>query len=295
MTTTSDLIEETKALLFSGEEPEYNRLDGDIDSTVASITFKYPLHSITRGAVISVGLEDIRIWDTSGFTATVVERHVNGTTAASHSDLDLVSVRPRFSDFRILRALNEELSDLSSPVNGLYQVKTVELTYNATRQAYDLTGVTNLSNILELRYKLPGSSHQWPLIGNGKYDILRNMNTSEFASGFALTLYEEAYPGQTIRVRYGADFTSLSTLTDDVTTVSGLPASAVDIPPLGAAIRLVSAREIARNFLESQPEPRRSEEVPAGAVMQSVNGLRALRQQRIIAEAAKLQSDWTHA
>jgi hypothetical protein len=292
VTLASDLIQETRALLYSGQEPEHNRLNGSVTDTQTTMTFGYPLGSITRGAIVSVDLEDVRIWATSGQVATVVERGVNGTTKADHDDLSLVDVRPRFSDFRILRAINQDLADLCAPSNGLYQVKTADLTYSVATASYDMTGIDRIGAILEVRYKIAGSSKTWPVIPSTSYALYRNMATSEFSSGFALNISEGGYPGQPIRVRYADDFDVLAELDDDVLDVTGLPVSAHDLPPLGAAIRLVSAREVARNFMESQPEPRRGEEVPPGAVMQSVNGLRAIRATRIIAEAARLQSDW---
>ena len=73
-------------------------------------------------------------------------------------------------------------------------------------------------------------------------------------------------------------------------STTGLQASAYDLPPLGAAIRLMSGREIKRNFTETQGDSRRATEVPAGAVQQSSTGLKLLRAQRIVAECARLNS-----
>lgn len=290
MTTANDLVEETLAHLFSGQSPIGNRLSGDITSAATTFSCTYPLDSITRGAIVSIGLEDIRIWDTAGLAVTSCERGVNGTTGAAHTSGDYVEVRPKFSRFRVLRAINEDLLDLTSPSNGLFQVKTVDITYNPAIQGYDLAGVTNVVNLLELRWKQPGPSKSWPLIT--KYALVRNMATTEFASGMAVFLYEPAYPGLSIRVRYSADFSALAALTDDVQSVTGLPTSANDLPPIGAAIRLVAPREINRNFTENQYDPHRLEEIPPGAVLNSTRGLQLLRQQRILAEQSRLASDW---
>ena len=73
-------------------------------------------------------------------------------------------------------------------------------------------------------------------------------------------------------------------------SVTGLQPSATDLPPIGAAIRLMAGREIKRNFTESQGDTRRSTEVPPGAIAQSANGLARLRQTRIAAEAARLHA-----
>jgi hypothetical protein len=50
----------------------------------------------------------------------------------------------------------------------------------------------------------------------------------------------------------------------------------------------MAPREIKRNFVESQGDTRRPEEVVSGAITNSVSNLKALRRDRIIAEAARL-------
>ena len=57
---------------------------------------------------------------------------------------------------------------------------------------------------------------------------------------------------------------------------------------VGAQIRLMAGREVKRNFTESQGDTRRAEEVPAGAVGNSITNLLRLRRDRIQAEAARL-------
>ena len=76
-------------------------------------------------------------------------------------------------------------------------------------------------------------------------------------------------------------------------TVQNLPRTAVDLPPLGAEIDLTLPREISRNFMESQPDPRKGVEVPAGSVSGSVNALMARRMSRINEEADRLQRQYT--
>jgi hypothetical protein len=69
---------------------------------------------------------------------------------------------------------------------------------------------------------------------------------------------------------------------------TGIPSSAWDIPPIGAAISLMAGREIKRSFTESQGDSRRAAEVTAGTSTTSVRALIALRQQRITAEKQRL-------
>lgn len=287
MATVSDLIEETKRHLFSGQQEEMNRLDGAVTNVATTLLLKYDLGGLQPGAIVAIDLEEIQVWETSGKTATVVARGVNGTTAAAHDDLAVVVVKPKFSNFRILTAINHDLRDLSSPENGLYQIKTVFLSFNPVIMGYDMTSSTSdMLGIIGVRYEAIGPEKSYPLID--KYALIRNLPTGSFASGTALVLYEGGAPGRDIQVQYKAPFTLLSSLAANVTTTSGLPDSCMDLPPLGAAVRLVAPRDVKRSFSEHQGEPRRADEVQVGAAASAMRGLMMVRAQRIVSEKARL-------
>jgi len=57
-------------------------------------------------------------------------------------------------------------------------------------------------------------------------------------------------------------------------------------------LRLMAGREIKRNFLESQGDTRRAEEVPPRAIMDSVANIQRLRRERVIAEAGRLKAQY---
>lgn len=288
MATANDLVEETRALLDSGSRPEMNRLTTTMNTSVTSVVVDFALGSVQTGAVISIDLELMLVWSSTGSTATV-QRAYGGTVAAAHTAGALIYVNPRWSAFTILRAINAELDSYSSPRWGLYQMKTVDLTFNAATVGYDLTSVTDLIDVYELRWK-GYTTGEWPLIR--RWSVTRNMATSEFASGLGLLLDEGAGSGKTIRVRYKAPFAQLTALSSDVQTVAGFPLTAEDIPPLGAAARLVAPREVKRAATESQPESRTAAEVPPGTQQQAAGGLLRIRDMRLREEAARLQQKY---
>lgn len=268
-----------------------NLLSGSHNNSQTTFTFSKPLGSMIDGCYIAVDLEIIYVWTVVSTTGTAtVQRGMLGSTAATHSDAALVTVNPRFPKFSILQAINADLDDLSASPNGLYQVKNVTLTYNPAAQGYDLTSIADYVDVLRVRAKIPGPSKAWPEIRS--FQLKRNMDTTDFASGNAIILYEGGYPGLDIRVTYSQAFTHLSALTDDVVTVSGLPATMHDIPPLGAAARLSGVRETKRNFTEGQGDGRRATEVPPGSQTNSMRGLLAIRQARIRAESARLGGNY---
>ena len=75
--------------------------------------------------------------------------------------------------------------------------------------------------------------------------------------------------------------------------VPNLTSTMIDLPALGAEIDLTIPREISRNFMESQPDPRKATDVPAGSISGSVNALIMRRAQRINEEADRLQRQYT--
>ena len=278
-----DLVNETRAHLQSGTRPEYNALAEDLDAVETDVDLTHALGGIQRGAVISVNLELMYVFSVTGSTATV-QRGYLGSTPAAHTTGALVEVNPSFSDFQILRAINQEIDSYSSPRHGLFQMKTVNLTFTAA-VGYDLTAVTDLIDVYDVRYEGYGSFYSWPRVG--RWVLARNQDTGDFASGYALFIEEGTAPGRAIRVQYKAKFANLATLATDLST-TGMPATAYDIPPLGAAARLVAAREVPRSRIDAQPEPRRAAEVPPGTSRQAAGGLLALRNQRLAEEAARL-------
>lgn len=290
MTVASEWVEEARRHILGGYREELNRLDGAITNSQTSLTLKYDPVEVAAGTVLSIDLERIRVWERSGKSLTVVERGVDGTTQASHSDLAVIRVGSRFDDFAVLDAINDDLDDLSAPNNGLFKVATVDLTSSSSRRGYDLTGVSNMiGEPLDVRWSLSGSTHHWPELRLWRYKS--NLPTSDFPSGRALFLDQGVESGRTIRVFYRQPFTRLAALNTDVST-SGLPSTAYDLPPLGAAMRLVAFGEARRSFLDAQGDSRRAEEVPPGSITASSRGLAAVRQQRIEAERSRLYVEY---
>ena len=288
MTLGSDWINSTRSYLMSGYSEERNKLSAAYTAGGTTLTFTYPLGGIRPGARLSIGTNTFYVWSVDGQIATVSGGEDSSTDANAASGT-VVKVGPRFTDDEIWKALDSDLSDLSSPSSGLFGIGTLDLTYNAIVNGYDLSSVSDLISIYEVKYLTPGPQMDNPRIHTAGWRLNRNAITTQFPSGISLQLFEPAYPGYNVRIVYRKYFTMPTTTATNVST-SGLLASAYDLPPLGAAIRLMAGREIKRNFTESQGDTRRAGEVAAGAVMQSSRNLQILRQQRITAESARLDA-----
>lgn len=286
MTTTAELIAETRRHLMSSGREHLNRLNGNITNVAGTLTFEFPAGQIAAGALIAIDLEVMYVWSVTGSVATV-QRGMFGSAAAAHSDDALIFVNPLFTDYSIFKSLGEEFVGLSSPLNGLYRVKTVTATATSA-STYNLA--SDVVEILSVQYNEYGSSLDWPRLR--RWDLLLNQDTAVFASGRALQLYAAPAAGRTLRITYAAEFSALTSTSVDVATDTGLPAGAHDIPPIGAAGRLLAAREARRSSLDSQPESRQAQEVPPGTARSASAQLFALRKQRIVEEAARLSAQW---
>ena len=308
MTTYNDWIEKTWRRVYSGANDSIVQLTTAITPTTTSFGVTPAQSTVMRnGAILSVDLEVMLVvnWNQNNGTATVV-RGYEGSVPCAHDANALVYVQPKYSKFDIGVALNDELKRLSSPDSGLFQVGVSTVTYNPVYMGYDLGTIpTDFIDVLEIRHKIPFPTRNYPKIS--KWKVLRSIpDATVFPSGAGIVIYEGGYPGQPFYIQYSAPFTPLgnilnndnslnlsATLAQDVATTSGMLNPATDIPPLGAEIQLTLPREIKRNFMESQPDPRKALEVLAGNVSNSVQALTILYNERVGEEAARLQRQYT--
>ena len=256
-----------------------------------TIAFGSANTSIAVGAMLSVGLNNLYVTSTNAAnnTATVIGGQ-NGSTDANASTGALVRVNPQFSDYDIWKALSADLDDLSSPLNGLYSMQYTDFNYQSNIVQYDLgaAAATQLIEIYQLRHLTPGNFKDFNAISKEAWELILNAYTGDIPNGIGVYIKNPLglYPSYKVRAMWKSAFVMPPTLQSGL-SFSLIPSSAYDLPPLGAAIRIMAGREIMRNS-PVQAEYRRATEVPAGAVGASANGLKSLRQMRIDAEASRL-------
>jgi hypothetical protein len=292
MTNAQDWIEGTRFRLMSGHQEQLNRLDSAYVAGSGTMSFDFDIAGIRQGTVLSVGTSTFYVWEASTtLKSATVQGSWDGTTDQDWPAGTVVRVAPRFTDAQILRALNEDINDLSSPASGLFQIGTTELTYDSALVGYDLSLAPNMISPIELRVENPGSFKEWTRIPSHKYRIVKGAPTGEegFDSGLALFLYDmwAGSTGDRLHLTYRKGFNNLSN-SFSTKIATGVPASAWDLPPIGAAISLMAGREIKRSFVESQGDSRRAAEVTGGKSTESVIALQRLRQQRITSEKQRL-------
>ena len=287
-TAVTALIAETERLLYAGSREQLNILGNTIAQGDTQLTLSRAAGHVQEGAYISIDLEIMYVWSVTG-TTVQLQRGMLGSTPASHTGGTIIYVNPKFPQFAIFQALNHDLDSLCSTTNGLFQVVDVDLTYNAAIQGYDVTGATNIIQDLRVRAQMPGPDKSWPEIR--RWYLKRDADLTDFPSGFGLHLFEGGSPGRTVRFTYAGAFTHFTDLNSTVES-TGLPSTAFDLPPLGAAMTLAGVRETSRNFFDSQGDTRRPTEVPPGAQRYGMQALMQLRQQRIKEESQNLSSSY---
>ena len=284
MSTASALLDRVNRQLLSGTVEERNKLATTVTSSDTSFVMSYDLGGLRAGTVFEIDSELVYVWEaTSGTKAVTVERGYMGTTAAAHTAGAIVTLNPRFPKAQMLEALNQDIDDLSSPLNGLFRIVSVDLDYNGSDRQIDITGATSVLDLIDVRLRYLDSDY--PVIRMTR--LQRDLPTSDFPSGYAI-VFDESVMAGSLRVRYKAPFTRVSSVSDSIQSVANVPVTMEDILELGVMSRMLSMREVKRNFIESQGDTRRSDEVPAGAMRDSFSNILRLRRDRIIAEAAKL-------
>ena len=288
MTTAATVLNRAARQLLAGTVEERNKLAATVNASATSITLSYNLQGIRAGSVFECESELMYVWEAEPNTKTVtVERGYLGTTAASHASGAIATVNPRFPRSQMLDALNADLDDLSSTFNGLFRVVVQNVTYNGSDRQVNLTSATSVIELMDVRLRY--TADDFPIIRGVR--LQRDLPTADFASGFAIVFDEPVMAG-TPRVTYKAPFTRASSESSDLTTDCFLPATCDDIVEMGVMLRMMNAREVKRNFIETQSDTRRSDEVPPGAVRDSTTNIQRLRRERITAEAGRLKAQY---
>lgn len=283
MTTVDQLLSRIRRdYLAQGRTEMRARLDAPLDDTQTQITFVGDLSAIQPGALLSIGLEDIYVWSTDT-TAKIaeVDRGVDGSTATAHLVTERVRIQPRWSDAQLLRAMNTELDNLYAL--GLYGIDTFEFDWTSATTGYELPATcTQVVKVWAQDYQ----GFDWiPLDGWAEE---HHQNVVDFPSGVALFTRQPAIEGRKVRVMYRRAFAPLTALAADVTAVSLLPASAIDVLAMGTAITVLVGREVSQRLYETQGSTRRAEETPPGSASQSFTSIIRQYQVRLQAEKRSL-------
>lgn len=284
MTTIADLVADARRMTYGAMSEQINLFADDAAAGATTLTMEMDVSGITPGTVLSSGLN---VWYVRGtnvaskeiFVVPGYDNSPQGTAATG----DLVMVKPRVTTWYLFNAINDEIKRLSSPMNGLYRVGTWTVNVSPTYQTYEVpTAALNMTNLLRVRYRWPGTPDVWSDIRPSSYRWL----VSE--TGNKVQLLVNVPSGTEIEFTYKAPFAEAAALDDDPVADCGLAESMLDIPPLGASAMLLRTTDARRNQIQAQGDPRRAGEVPSGANLSSASVMDRDYKMRVQDEYARL-------
>lgn len=290
MTTVAEHADTIRRRLFAGSIGQYNFLAGDIDATDTTITLAESITGVVPGVKLAVGSELFMVRPTPdpGAKTVPVSRGFFGTAKAAHTAGDLVEVAPRFPLADITDAMREEIQSWGEP---LFQVAG-PLAFNSASdlRAYDLTGAYNpyfLLEVVQENSTLTAAENSRSYVDA---ELIRDMDRTDFPSGFAVQFRRRPAVGVPIRVTWAEpldvdDWRDSTDLEDDV----GLRSSWLDIVTFGVMWRLLTAKEVGRTDLHASGETRKGQEIPPGYLSSAADRYAKYRDRRIADEALELR------
>ena len=312
-TTVGALVDTTLGHLLGSAREEMNRLTAQIGATDITISVDFDVAGMTRGTYIAIDDEVMYVWSsTQSPNEVTVQRGMQGTTAATHAAGTLIKVNPYFTRAAVRQALQDEIRSWPPQV---YAVRSQDIPIQGYVRGYDMGAIGAFFHLLECRIRPAVAIGQtdpntWPII---KAELVHSASTAEFPSGNGLILRQDPTTfqipalftdGQTplgtvsapwaVHVVWAAPFDVDSSFDDstDLLTEVGVDISDFDIPPYGAAWRLVGFREIRRTFTEAQGQPSDLQEEPNLASARTAAWLKSMRDSRLADARIRLAAQY---
>lgn len=284
--TVGDVVERVQNLVYGAHWPALDKLAEDLDASETDVSLTHATDVTRAGGWLSVDYEDMRVWSITSTTATV-ERGMRGSTAATHANGALVEVNPRFSKFRILEEIKDEIR---SWPRGVYAVATVELDAGSSDDALDLGSPSGVNVLRVLRAsRSPLSPEEtWPRVSTR---LTSRADTADFPSGYAVEFDSLGYAA-TLRVTYAFDFDLDSFDPGIDLSVLGMSNHQADIVQWGTAWRLLASDEANRTDDAAAGRSRKAEDVPVSARLRPSAFYKQMRDDRIREEQARLLSEF---
>lgn len=289
MTTTyANLVDEITLNLsgYTLRQDRTTHLTDNLTDTGLSLSLG-DVSNIGKGAI---EIDDELLWvdtyDRISSTATIAPygRGYHGTTPAAHTANTKVTVAPTFPRATIKKAINDTI-DAVFP--NLFAVGIHTFTYNSVKTTYSLPADTQ--TVLYVSYKPTGPTEEWLPVKSWRPDVFAN--TSSFATGQSISIYDRIESGRTIQVYYAKKPSTLTnSLPSDIfETVTGLPSSCKDVIVYGASYRLASFLDPGRLNYSSAEADNADTKIQYGSGASTARFLLALYQQRLNEEGKKLK------
>jgi hypothetical protein len=284
VTTIADLVADARRMTYGSMTEQINLISSNAAAGATTIVCELDVSGITPGQILSSGLN---VWYVKGSNTNTNELYVipgyDNSPQGAVTVGDMVTIKPRVTDWYLFNTINDEIKKLSSPMNGLYKIGSWTENVSPTYQTYEVpSGALDMTSLARVRYRWPGTPDVWSDIRTSSYRWI----VSEGANKIQLLVNIPS--GTEIEFTYRAPFTEAASLADDPVEDCGLAETMLDIPPLGAAATLLKTTDSRRNQISSQGDPRRAGEVPASANLSSAAAMDRDYKMRVQDEYARL-------
>ena len=123
MTTSADLVADARRITYGSMTEQINLVGAPAAANATSVILDLDVSGITPGMVLSCGLN---VWYVPGTTTSTIEVFLIPGYDNSPKDAvsvgDIVTVKPKVTDWYLFNIINDELRKLSSPTSGLYRI-----------------------------------------------------------------------------------------------------------------------------------------------------------------------------
>jgi hypothetical protein len=233
-----------------------------------------------------IEIDDEMMWvdsyDRQSNTVTIAPfgRGYNGTTPAAHDLSAKVVITPTFPRQVVKRAVNDTIGAVYPKV---FATGSTGVSFLASRTTYAVPA--DAIQILSMAWQSVGPTKEWLPIRQWRWDPIAY--PSAFPTGKTVSIYDNVLPGRTMNIIYAKLPTALVNNADDFEGVSGLPTSMRDVIIYGAAWRLSSYLDPARNSITTPASDELDTKRPYGTGTTVTRNLQALYLQRLEEESLK--------
>lgn len=281
MRTMKNVIDDTRRMAYGSLSDQINLLAADYPLEGGELELELAVTGITPGMILSSGLN---VWwvkevSQSSNTVYVVPRY-DGSYSHALEAGSVVYIKPRVTEWHLFNEVNNVISQMSSPAYGLYRLGQFEATPVGQFDTIPIPDNTTIDGIVSIAVLEYTGSNRWIELPTRAYRWMPEHQS--------IKVLRDMWTGLPVRVEYRGPFKRADSLLDDLESMCGLAPSMTDIPALGAAAALLRTTESRRNQISVQGDPRRADEVQAGANSSAAREMERQFRQRINDEYARL-------
>jgi hypothetical protein len=297
-TTVDELVSRVQRDSLLASRGPLFQLSGSHDAVTTSITLTDMPSHIGQGEMVSVDYELMYVQASSSTSNVVtVIRGFLGTTAATHADLAIMEVAPRFPKATLLDGAFHEIASWE---RKLFRVSSADLPITAGQTHYSLASLFTgpVYNILDVRFEPVedlASWWTWSWTGDRWARAQARLQRGKTANPDEVEIQFRRRPlsDTTARVSVAQpfDLAPFTGSTDLVTDV-GLRSQWFEILEAGMKWRALTSGVIGRSDWRTSNVARQAEEVTPLDTVRAASHLRDLRESKLSDAMVALIGEW---